>query len=107
MEKSSWNDRKENYEVLSKSQGKRNILRTIKRRKANWIGHIWRRNCFIKHVFDGKVEETRRQGGRSKQLLNDLKETTRYWKLKEEALYRTMWGTYVENAVEYFYKPTT
>jgi hypothetical protein len=25
---------------------KRNILHIIKRRKANWIGHIWRRNCY-------------------------------------------------------------
>ena len=69
---------------------KRNILRTIKRRKADWIGHIWRRNCLIKHVIDGKVEETGRQGRRSKQLLNGLMETARYWKLKEKALDRTL-----------------
>jgi hypothetical protein len=35
----------------------RNILRTIKRRKANWIGHVLRRNCLVKHVIDGKIEE--------------------------------------------------
>ena len=29
---------------------------------------------------------TRRQGRRHKQLLDDLKETSRYWKLKEKAL---------------------
>jgi len=31
-----------------------------------------------------------------KKLLNCLKETRRYWRLKEEALYvyRTLWGTY-------------
>jgi len=69
---------------------KRNILRTIKRRKANWIGHIWLRNCLIEHVIDGKVEKTGRQGRRSKQLLNGLMETARYWKLKEEALDRTL-----------------
>jgi hypothetical protein len=34
----------------------RNILRTIKRRKTNWIGHIWRRNCLLKHVIEGKIE---------------------------------------------------
>jgi len=32
---------------------------------------------------------------RYKQLLDDLKETREYWKLKEEALYRTLWGTHV------------
>jgi phenylalanyl-tRNA synthetase alpha subunit len=34
-----------------------------------------------------------REGGRCKQLLNDLKETTGYWKFKEEALERTLWRT--------------
>jgi hypothetical protein len=34
----------------------RNILHTIKRRKANWICHILRRNCLLKHVIEGKLE---------------------------------------------------
>jgi len=32
-----------------------------------------------------------RQGIRFKQLLNDHKEMTRYWKLKEAVLDRTVW----------------
>jgi len=32
-----------------------NILQTIKRRKANWIGHILLRNCLLKHVIEGKI----------------------------------------------------
>jgi hypothetical protein len=32
-------------------------------------------------------------GRRRKQLLDDLKEKKRYWKLKEEALDRTLWRT--------------
>ena len=31
------------------------------------------------------------RGGTRKQLLNDLKEKTGYWKLNEEALDRTLW----------------
>ena len=34
---------------------------------------------------------TRRRGRRSKQLLDGLKEKIGYWKLKEEALDRTVW----------------
>jgi hypothetical protein len=34
---------------------RRNILQTIERRKANWIGHILRRNCFLKHIIKGKI----------------------------------------------------
>jgi hypothetical protein len=32
-----------------------------------------------------------RQGGRSKQLLDDLEESRGYWRLKAEALDRTAW----------------
>jgi hypothetical protein len=34
----------------------RNILYTIKRRKANCIGHISRRNRPLKHVTEGEIE---------------------------------------------------
>jgi hypothetical protein len=75
----------------------RNIVHTIKRRKANWIGHILRRNCLLKHVIEGKLEgriEMRgRRGRRRKQLLDDFKEKRIYCKLKEEALDRTLWRT--------------
>jgi hypothetical protein len=64
----------------------RNILHTIKRRKANWIGHILRRNCLVKHVIEGKlegrIEMTGRRGRMRKQLLDDHKEKRRHWKLK-------------------------
>ena len=36
---------------------------------------------------------TGRRGRRGKRLLDDLKESRGYWKLKEEALYRTVWIT--------------
>jgi hypothetical protein len=56
-----------------------------------------RRNCLLKHENEGKleggIEMTGRRGRRRKQLLDNLKEKRRYWKLKEEALDRTMWRT--------------
>jgi hypothetical protein len=36
---------------------------------------------------------TGRRGRRRKQLLDDLTEKRRYWKLKEKALDRTLWST--------------
>jgi hypothetical protein len=36
---------------------------------------------------------TGRRGRRRKQLRDDLKNKRRYWKLKEEAVDRTLWGT--------------
>jgi hypothetical protein len=42
--------------VLRKVKEGRNILRAIKKGKVNWIGHILRRNCLLKHIIEGKVE---------------------------------------------------
>jgi hypothetical protein len=97
MEKISWTDRVRNEEVLHRGKEERNIIHTIKRRKANWIGHILHRNCLLKHVIEGKlevrIEMSGRQGRGCKQLLDDLKKKRRSWKLKEEALDRTLWRT--------------
>jgi len=41
-------------EVLRKVEDS-NILQAIKRREANWISHILRRNCLLKHVIKGKI----------------------------------------------------
>jgi hypothetical protein len=62
----------------------------MKRRKTNCIGHILHRNCLLKHVIASKIGGTGRWGRRSKQLLYDLNENRGYWKLKEEALARTL-----------------
>jgi len=40
MEKISWTDRVRNEEVLLRVNEQRNILNEIKRRKADWVGHI-------------------------------------------------------------------
>jgi hypothetical protein len=60
MKKISWTDRVRNEEVLHRVKVERNIVHTIKRRKANWIGHILRRNCLLKRFIQGKIEGRRR-----------------------------------------------
>jgi hypothetical protein len=90
MEKISWTDRVTNEEVLQRVKEERNILHTIKRRKGNWIGHILRRDCLLKHVIEGRIGMMGRRGIRRKQLLDDLREKRRYWKLKEDALDSTL-----------------
>jgi hypothetical protein len=55
MEKISWTADVRNEEVLHRVKEERNILHTIKRRKANWIVHILHRNCLLKHVTEGKI----------------------------------------------------
>jgi len=62
MEKSIWIERLKNG-VLHRGKGERNSLCTIQRGKANWAGHILRRNCDLKHrywskdIMDGKTRK--------------------------------------------------
>jgi len=56
MEKISWTDHVRNEEVLLGVKEQRNILHEIGKRKANWIGHILRRNCLLQRVIEGKIK---------------------------------------------------
>jgi hypothetical protein len=88
-----------NEEVLLRVNDQRNILHEISKGKANWIGHILRRNCLLQRAIEGKIkggiEVTGRRGRRRRKLLNDLKERRGYCHLKEEALDRTVWTAHV------------
>jgi len=55
IEKISWTHHVRNEEVLLRVKEQRNILYEIRKRKANWIGHILRRNCFLQRVIKGKI----------------------------------------------------
>ena len=91
MEKISWTDHVRNEEVLLRVNEQRNILYEIRKRKANRIGHILRRNCLLKQVIEEKIKGARRQGRRCRKLLDDLRDRRGYSHLKEEALDRNMW----------------
>jgi hypothetical protein len=84
-----------NEGVLIRVKEQRNILHEISKRKANWIGHILRRNCLLEQVIEGKIkvgiEVTERRERIRRKLLDDLKDRRGYSHLKEEALDRTMW----------------
>jgi hypothetical protein len=91
MENIIWTDRVRNEEVSQRGKGERSIIHRVKRRNANWIGRILRRNCLLKHVVDGEIkgrlEVAGRRGTGRKQQLDDLEEKRGCWKLKGEPLY--------------------
>jgi hypothetical protein len=97
MEQISWTDHVRNEDILFRVKEQRNILHEIRKRKANWIGHILYRNCLLQRVIKGKlkggggIEVTGRRGRRRRELLDDLKKRRGYSYLKEEALDRIMW----------------
>jgi hypothetical protein len=84
-------------EILHRVKEERNILNTTKRRKANWLGHILRRNSLLKHVTEGKIEGRRevtgRRGRRRKQLLVTLSKREITANRKRCTRYRTLWRT--------------
>jgi hypothetical protein len=88
MENISWSFRVRNEELRQSVKEER--------REPDWIGHIRRRNCLLKHVIGGKkgrIGVDERRGRRRKQLLDDHQEKRGYRILKEEALDSTVWRT--------------
>jgi len=55
-----------------------NILHTRKRRKTNWIFHILRRKCLLKHVTEGKIE------GKIDVREYEEKDVSNYWMILSE-----------------------
>jgi hypothetical protein len=78
LEKTSWTNCVKNEEVLHRAKEGRNILHTIKTKKANWIGHILRRNCLLKHVTAGRIKVTGIRGRRRQQLLGTVTEKRKH-----------------------------
>ena len=78
MGKTSRIDRVRTEELLGLQSVKEelNMLQTIKKRQAKWVGSILRRNSLLKHVIEGyikgRVEVTRRRERRRKKLLMTL-----------------------------------
>jgi hypothetical protein len=66
---------------------------------------------YIAHIIEGNTEErtemTGRRGSRCKQLLDDFKEKREYWKLKEEALDRTLCRIHFGRGYEPVIRQTT
>jgi len=104
MEKISWTDHVRNEEVLLRVKGQRNILHEIRKRKANWIGHILRRNCLLQRAIEGKIkggiEVTGRRGRKCRKLLDELKGRRGYSYLKEEARFGRGFGPVVRQTTK-------
>ena len=83
MEKIKWPEKVTNDQILDCVGGKRTLLDNILRRKANWIGYIQRRNCLLHDAIEGEMMKVKGVGRRT-QLLDDLRNSRRYWELKEE-----------------------
>ena len=93
--------------LLHRVKEERNILHTIKRRTENWIGHILRRNCHLKHIIEGKIVRKERRGRRRKQLLDNLTKREKFWKLQEETIDISVWTALFERVYGPVVRQTT
>ena len=66
MEKISWTVHVRNEEVLLRVKEKRNILHEIRKRKANWIGHILSRHCLLQKGKDKRMDRSDRKKRKKK-----------------------------------------
>jgi hypothetical protein len=61
----SWTDQVRSEDILQRV--KKEMYPTNNTAKANWIGHTLCRNCHLKHLSKGKIEERIEQIGDKKQ----------------------------------------
>jgi len=97
MAKIIWFFRSRNEEVFRRVKVERNVLHKIKQRRVNWISHNLCTSCLLKRVIggqiEGRIEVAERGERRRKKLLDELKKRGELWKLKKNALARTVWRT--------------
>ena len=88
-------DRVRNEGASRRAKEERNILLTVKGRKANCIGDSLCKNWLIKHIVEWSIEEKievrGRRGRRRKKLPDEFAEKRWYWNLKAEAVDLTVW----------------
>ncbi|VVC24454.1 Hypothetical protein CINCED_3A000255 [Cinara cedri] len=100
MLRMSWIERRTNESILSEIDESREILKTIRTRRWNMIGHILRHeNELIYRIIEGKMEGKRGQGRPRtsfiKQMISDARLSS-YAELKRLAGNREEWRAHVQ-----------
>ena len=72
----SWTDRIRNEEVLRRLGKERELIKTIKKRKLEYLGHIMRGEKYrlLRLILEGKVKGKRSVGRRRVSWLHNLRE---------------------------------
>src|SRR3989441_5395030 len=75
LEKIIWRDKTHNDEVFARVKEERYLIKTIRQRQKNWIGHVLRGNGLLRDVMEGRVKGKKRSGKPRKGMISVLKET--------------------------------
>ena len=85
IKKIKWSEKVTNEQFLERIGDKRTLLNNILHRKSNCIVYTREKNCRLHDAIVGQMTEVKGVGRRRTQLLEDLRNRRRYWKLKEVA----------------------
>ncbi|KAJ4444315.1 hypothetical protein ANN_06107 [Periplaneta americana] len=77
--------------VLERVGEERMILKLIRKKKRNWLGHWLRRNCLVKNALEGMVKGRRVRSRRRYQMIDDIKIYGSYEETKRKAENRKDW----------------
>src|SRR5437867_6130562 len=82
LKKISWRDKIRNDGVFARVKEERCLIRTIRQRQKNWIGHVLRGDGLLRDVIEGRVKGKNRSGKPRKGMISVLKEA--FGKKKDE-----------------------
>ena len=91
LERVKWTDRIRNEAVLERVGETRTMLKLIRKRKRNWLGHWLRRNCLLKDALEGMVNGRKVRGRRRYQMIDNIKIDGSYAQTKRKAQNRKDW----------------
>src|SRR5580698_4617377 len=94
MQKVSWKDKKTNEEILSLVVQERCLMKTIIKRKKDWIGHVVRGDNLLKGVLEGRMEGKKPRGRPGMGMIDDLKEGS-YTEMKRRSDDRETWRAWM------------
>ena len=93
MRKISWTEKVTNEEVLVRADEARRILKTMRRRKHRWLGHVLRHDNLLHDIIKGKMLGKATWGRKRMELLllHDMMEGRDYGQLKDLIWDRSRW----------------
>ena len=94
IEKVNWSDKVRNEVVLKRVDENRCLMRTIRQRKKNWIGHVLRGHGLMKDVLEGRMLGKRRVGKPRIGMIDDIMEGS-FVEMKRRAEGREEWKKWV------------
>lgn len=94
MTRTSWTEKKTNERVLQEVGERRNLMKSIAKRKVKLIGHLIRHSDFMKNIFEGRIQGRRSRGRPRSSYFQDvmnIMNVNSYSTMKSIAMNRTEW----------------